>query len=814
MTRSLDQMTWGRTGKAVKAGVSSPETGPGGIMPITLNANADMTGKTGDIQMCDTWDAPASASTAYRGVTNTLNIAEEIRVSASPTRVLIGQNNFWVGESSFTKVPSDIYRIEYRNSPESWQGTNYISGTEARCGATDGWFDTVEAAGGADAVNTMRVVIDRVALRAWMTELGLEGVEAWTPQLRVDFSMVAPPRDALNPDTTNYAHDAFALMGGSDGSTTPKFNQGGSYRVQDSYLRYAATKFVAAAGQSSTNRSVSVTPGSEVTFTLLPGAWAAPNYYSFNHFLPQPGDTQDYQLTYTDSLPKCADTTDNPPFTVVGPTTGLSWEYIPPVGDPCHGDGTPAQVIWTLDAHRTSETDTVVRPPQLRYNVTMRSDVLPGTNNPAPMMLKIDPVGQEMSDQSFPYQAHHDMASVYTSPGPAEVGSSKAVDSELVRTGERVGWTVTLMNKGSGEATKTEWIDVLPFVGDARVRGTETLHTDLPSAVDPGVGALSEVQVDSGVWSSTIPTIPAPTDNQLTIWYTTADPATIVQDPNDPSNLPGGATNWCLPEQALCDTANATAIKLSVDKMRAFSQVEVHFTASTQDLMHGSVLYNQLSVGRTEGLTLPVPLVAPVRTEVYDLLIDGVVWFDDNRDGIRDADELLLEDAEVHLLNADGSPYLAGGQPVITNTDAAGYYWFGQGLRPDGSQPAATAGAGYEPLFLPDGAYRTAVVRNGVVLATWAVTCSGGNTELPGVCVGGNPALDGTSLDLDLGGTARTLPIEFTLYQKADFGLMSFPNAELPFTGGQHNELGMMLGGFFLLGAVGTAWGRQRSARK
>lgn len=150
----------------------------------------------------------------------------------------------------------------------------------------------------------------------------------------------------------------------------------------------------------------------------------------------------------------------------------------------------------------------------------------------------------------------------------------------------------------------------------------------------------------------------------------------------------------------------------------------------------GSTLWNNLGLGRVEGLTLDVPASKPVRTNVYDLLIDGTVWYDSNKDATLDDDEERLEGVTVELVDKD--------EKVVRNTktDAQGYYYFGQGLSDDGDHPGLNSD---QQFYLEDGTYTVRVVReDGVILEEWEYTFSGNNEEL-----------DGTSEDLVLGRTSE-----------------------------------------------------------
>lgn len=190
-----------------------------------------------------------------------------------------------------------------------------------------------------------------------------------------------------------------------------------------------------------------------------------------------------------------------------------------------------------------------------------------------------------------------------------------------------------------------------------------------------------------------------------------------------------------------------------IEELPAYSLVKVPITASTLHMRDGSVLVNNLGAGRVNGFTLEVPPSLNVTTQVYDLLIDGVVWFDSNGDGVQDDGEPLLSHVTIELVNEQGFVVRT------VQTDENGAYHFGQGLRPDGAHPGFGTDSSW---YLEDGAYTTRVVRDdGVVLSEWRFTHSGGDANL-----------DGTSASLHLGRESID-DFDFAKYQRADFGLFN-----------------------------------------
>ena len=89
------------------------------------------------------------------------------------------------------------------------------------------------------------------------------------------------------------------------------------------------------------------------------------------------------------------------------------------------------------------------------------------------------------------------------------------------------------------------------------------------------------------------------------------------------------------------------------------------------------------SDGDASGLIDGISVVAGVNDYSLDMgftqtqVLSGLVWVDDNGDGLIDADEDFHSDVLVELFWAGGTPVLAfDGQPVATSTGADGTYEF------------------------------------------------------------------------------------------------------------------------------------------
>ncbi|WP_105805492.1 SdrD B-like domain-containing protein [Leucobacter massiliensis] len=218
-------------------------------------------------------------------------------------------------------------------------------------------------------------------------------------------------------------------------------------------------------------------------------------------------------------------------------------------------------------------------------------------------------------------------------------------------------WRIELANvQAPGALSDVDVIDVLPRSGE---RGSEFT----------GSLTFSDAAVDSG-------------GDGVRILYTSAsDP---VQDPQDPSNAPGGSTAWCSEAAggSVVIGAEASVCPASAEDVTAIRIVRPGDFASG-DLV--SVVVSLTPVGnaagdsyvnrafaRVNGLVLPVgPVDAP--ETIIASAIGDYVWFDANGNGIQDDGELPAAGFPVALSGTDSS---GNRVELTTRTDASGRYLF------------------------------------------------------------------------------------------------------------------------------------------
>ncbi|MCK7638335.1 LPXTG cell wall anchor domain-containing protein [Corynebacterium sp. P7202] len=264
-----------------------------------------------------------------------------------------------------------------------------------------------------------------------------------------------------------------------------------------------------------------------------------------------------------------------------------------------------------------------------------------------------DLVEKENFERYFGTGVSSNGLAIYTKPVNyvKSLSASKTVDKESVDLDESFSWTLGFRNTFDGPVRGVRWIDVLPFDGDDR--GTDT----------SGRVSLSDINAS----------------DKLAVEYTRRTPRDIVNDPDDPTNLPGGSTKWCADLTSgdpNCPSSleEVTAVRMSAD----FDPGELltfKMTASVVGGTNGDELVNRSSVGKSleEGqLKAPVPAPDPVRTRLVAATIEGHVYLDKDGSGYQDYDEDDYENATVTLVNS------AGDVVLTKQTDSEGNYAFSQ----------------------------------------------------------------------------------------------------------------------------------------
>lgn len=240
----------------------------------------------------------------------------------------------------------------------------------------------------------------------------------------------------------------------------------------------------------------------------------------------------------------------------------------------------------------------------------------------------------------------------------ADKPSIEVGDIDPVGVDNRLTYTVKLVNNSAGPLPNVKLLDVLPYDGDSR--GTKF----------KGTYTVESVEVN---------------DPSSTISYTT----TSVDEHMDPNDV----TGWT-DYTAGSASKNAKGILVSTPSLAVGQTVELTITLKPTNQKAGDVLVND--AGMNSDLHLPVNSQA-VWTRVYGRDLSGVVWYDDNYDGLignmaNGSPELFAKNIPVKLYlsslsdtaykdqlveaSLTGEKFVDASGNSLVQTDTNGFYKF------------------------------------------------------------------------------------------------------------------------------------------
>jgi uncharacterized repeat protein (TIGR01451 family)/fimbrial isopeptide formation D2 family protein/LPXTG-motif cell wall-anchored protein len=253
------------------------------------------------------------------------------------------------------------------------------------------------------------------------------------------------------------------------------------------------------------------------------------------------GDTVDYCLTAkvegsgTVNGVKVIDTSIAQP--------GSPLAYVPGSATVQIGTGTATATEPTLDASNNLvwNIGNVTAPDTVKVRFTARASsqvANPGESFTNTAHIE-SPDLPDYSGKSTDQDPNADAQAIQFRSGRFELNITKSTSSPSVTyPNTPVNWDLNLANKGESTIGTVELIDILPFNGDASQDRTPA------SAFTGTVGLTAAVTAGPNA----------------TVTYTTAAPASISSNPQDPSNQPGGATTWSATPPA--DLKTVTAVRI------------------------------------------------------------------------------------------------------------------------------------------------------------------------------------------------------------------------------------------------------------
>ncbi|WP_162893173.1 DUF7507 domain-containing protein [Microbacterium halotolerans] len=291
-----------------------------------------------------------------------------------------------------------------------------------------------------------------------------------------------------------------------------------------------------------------------------------------------PGGLATYTLDYSaDGTGAVAETVDG--YELVD-TLPLGVTYVAGSADPepsIETDGEGRQVLtWVLDDVATNQVHS------LSYDVEFADDLPGGSRHVNSAVASVEGLPSDPATASVTINAAGSTSIVKT----ADQAFIPNVSGDGVGAGS---WTVDVVSEDSLPQEFTDTIDILPYNGDGR--GTDTAGTyELSGPVTVSMGA--------------------------TVYYTTADPATLSDDPADAANGASGDPAGNTVGWSTTFTADATAVRVITDELEARGAFNFTIPIVTEGMDSGDTLVNRAQ-GRAENTRLVMRTSAETQIATY-----------------------------------------------------------------------------------------------------------------------------------------------------------------------------------------------------
>jgi hypothetical protein len=593
-----------------------------------------------------------------------------------PTRAA----HVWSENPSLLNQYANI-KVEYGTGGIGGVGTGWASRADQKAGKCDDsdsavWYNNIQnVPGGIDKITKIRAVVQDTFTVAEQTEMvaispyNAAYMRLWV-KLKVK-SNATPGNIAPNYQSVKDPSSAwFGTPSNQWYEPTYDYSTGlGSFgdRITIVGTRVRVAKTIS----DPITESASGVAGSAKTFFLTPTSDALglnPAGQSVNVKIV---DTLPVGLNYSigsssclDTLPAIQPTSCEPGVTInANGTTTLTWEY-----------GT-----FTAGSNMT----------KIKFDTTLDTTLANGASLINSAVISAD------NDNSLVAWRTDTATAIVINPSAFAV--QKKVITPFVQIGDPITYKLFEKNTGSDTVNSTDFIDWLPWNGDARA----------PNSNIDGQMKFTSLTNTGGITPSQIR-------------YTKHDRSTLdLPDDLDPNTI-NPAIVWCATlSGGTCPANNdeVTGFRFETDAMTSGQSIEftLVLTPSPTALdKTGNIITNRFK-GRAEGLTLPVESNNVFATVVSGTIGDTIYW-DKSNNGILDAGEPGISGVTVKLVNTDGSPvdcdlYSIGVQPCTTITDASGKYQFKDLLFGD-YKVVVTSPAGYAQSGDPDGILNNETILN------------------------------------------------------------------------------------------------------
>ena len=243
-----------------------------------------------------------------------------------------------------------------------------------------------------------------------------------------------------------------------------------------------------------------------------------------------------------------------------------------------------------------------------------------------------------------------------------------------------------MRNGKAGDITDLDVIDILPFEGDADDGAIKFNDLELKrkkATSFKGTSIFSNMELIAHPLSSSLCDLTA--NGGVTYSYTDADPKTINIAPTvgDANVIGGASTIWCEGDENGpngcngLDNEDVTAVRARGPLMEAQAICQLKISLTVKDNLAGDNYSNSAGASAT-GITLPV-LSNSLAVPIVGSSLGDYVWYDNNSDGIQDANESGIQGVVVKLLNGGGTAVKDPSNPsedYEVTTDSDGKYSF------------------------------------------------------------------------------------------------------------------------------------------
>ena len=212
---------------------------------------------------------------------------------------------------------------------------------------------------------------------------------------------------------------------------------------------------------------------------------------------------------------------------------------------------------------------------------------------------------------------------------------TKETETRIIENNGEITYKVTYQNKTDYFMPDFQLLDILPYNGDGRGTAYNGTYT------------LKDVKVTQTVSGSTV------SNDNLSLFTTTdIDARKITPKDESIGNTveEGGIWQEKETEAVIGEPVTVLALK---GEIAPNTRVEMEITLKTNNNRPGDAYSNSVTAQTSKDTEVITSTNA--QTSVVKRQISGMIWYDTNENGVKDAEESYANRIEVELLDADGS---------------------------------------------------------------------------------------------------------------------------------------------------------------